>query len=307
MKKILLTILVMFIGITNVNALNDYVDYLTGNVLGSGYNKTQVRYLQKELNMTMGCDLDTDGVPGKLTRDCVRSFQTTYGLTVDGLVGSQTRNKLNQLYLENKVIVNANTLNIRDNPGTVGTNKIGKVTKGDILTVLGTTYVGSTLWYNVRYNGIYGYVTSQYVRSTFVEVDIVSQTLRLYVNTELLLDTPVTTGKADGRHDTNKGYHYVTFKDDDRILQPSGSHVDYWVRFYEPRALGIHDAKWRGTTVNFNYFGGTRYKQQGAEAGSKYTGSHGCVNVPLPKMPIIYNAVTSPSENPSMVTPIYVH
>ncbi len=307
MKKILLALLIMFIGIMNVNALNDYVDYLTGNVLSSGYKKTQVRYLQKELNMVMGCDLDTDGVPGKLTRNCIKEFQTTHDLSVDGLVGSQTRTKLNELYLENKVIVSANTLNIRDNPGTSGTNKIAKVTKGDILTVLDTTYVGSTLWYYVRYNDLYGYVTSQYVKPTFVEVDIVSQTLRLYVNTELLLDTPVTTGKADGRHDTNKGFHYALFKDDDRYLQPSNSYVRYWIRFYDPRALGIHDADWRGTSVNFNYFGGTRYKQQGADAGSRYTGSHGCVNVPVPKMPIIYNNVVASYSGSIDRTPIYVH
>ncbi len=307
MKKLLLALLIMFIGITNVNALHDYVDYLTGNVLNSGYNRTQVRYLQKELNMVIGCDLDTDGIPGNLTRNCVRDFQRKYGLTVDGLVGKQTRNKLNQLYLENKVIVSANNLNIRNNPGTSGTTIIGRVTKGNILTVLGTTYVGSKLWYHIRYNEITGYVISDYVRSTFVEVDIVSQTLRLYVNMELLLDTPVTTGKADGEHDTNKGFFYALFKDTDRYLQPSNSYVRYWVRFYDTRALGIHDADWRGNTVNYNYFGGTRYQQQNYNAGSKYSGSHGCVNVPVPKMPIIYNSAIASWTNTNIATPVYVH
>lgn len=307
MKKILLLIILMFTCVMSVNADTSYVDYLTGNVLSTGYKKKQVRYLQKELNMVMGCDLDTDGIPGKLTRNCIKQFQEKYGLVVDGLVGKNTRNKLNELYALDKVIVSGSTLNVRNNPGTNGTTVIGRVKKGNILTVLDSVIVDSKIWYHIRYDDLVGYVSSKYVRATFVEVDIVSQTLRLYKDTELYLDTPVTTGKADGRHDTNKGFHYALFKDDDRYLQPSNSYVRYWIRFYDPRALGIHDADWRGTSVNFTYFGGTRYKQQGADAGSRYTGSHGCVNVPVPKMPIIYENVRSSWTNTNIATPIYVH
>ena len=46
-------------------------------------------------------------------------------------------------------------------------------------------------------------------------------------------------------------------------------------------------ASWRGSTENFTYFGGTVYKQNG-KAGTKYSGSKGCVNIPPNKMPIIF-------------------
>ena len=280
MKKILLFIVLLFLGIVNVNASVNYVDYMSKNIVSNSYDRTQARYLQKELNMVMGCNLDTDGIVGNLTKNCVKNFQRAYGLVVDGLVGNATRTKLNYLYGEDKVIVTANTLNIRNNPSTIGTTILGRVTKGNILTVLSVTNSNNKLWYYIRYNGIYGYVISDYVRSTFVEVDIISQTLRLYKDSKLILDTPVTTGKADGQHDTNKGFFY---------------------------ALGIHDANWRGSTVNYNYFGGTVYKSKNGEAGMKTTGSHGCVNVPVPKMPIIYANVSASWTNTTIATPVYVH
>ena len=52
--------------------------------------------------------------------------------------------------------------------------------------------------------------------------------------------------------------------------------------------------------VDYRYFGGTVYKTHGYNAGSKYTGSHGCVNIPVPKMQTIY-------DNVSVGTPVYVH
>lgn len=310
MKKILLIIALMFIGIINVNALHDDVDFLSKNITSNNYNRTQARYLQKELNMVMGCDLDTDGIVGPLTKACIIEFQSAYGLETDGLVGPATRTKLNQLYSEDKIIVRSSTVRIHDNPGT-NTPILFRAKKGDLLTVLDRVTLSDTVWYYIRTkDGRYGYVTSnpKYTRSTFVEVDIVSQTLRLYENTELVLDTPVTTGKADGRHDTNKGLHYATFKDTDRVLMPSNSFVNYWIRFYEPRSLGVHDAtKWRGYNVNFSTYGGTVYKQQNGEAGKPYTGSHGCVNVPGVKMPRIYEAIRADKHNNMKADPIYVH
>lgn len=311
MKKVLLLIL-MFLCVSRVYATDIIdVDYMEKDIISDNYSKIQAKLLQKELNMVMGCELLVDGEVGPLTKNCVKQFQWYYGLPETGLVGTNTRKALNGLYGADKIIVNSTTLKVRDNPGTSGTNVLFKAHKGDILTVLDTIEVtgSSTVWYYIKFNGIKGYVTSnsKYVRNTFVEVDITSQTLRLYKNTHLILDTPVTTGKDDGRHNTNKGYHYALFKDADRYLQPSNSYVRYWIRFYDPRALGIHDADWRGTNVNYTYFGGTRYKNQNAEAGSKYTGSHGCVNVPVPKMPTIYNIVKAHWTDTTKATPIYVH
>ncbi len=66
---------------------------------------------------------------------------------------------------------------------------------------------------------------------------------------------------------------YVQGKYRNTVLRGPGyaSFVYYWVPVY--KAIGIHDATWR------NRFGGEIYL-----AG----GSHGCVNVPLEQMKILY-------------------
>ena len=277
------------------------VDFLTHTLLSNDtYTKIDIIILQKELNAIMNCNLDTDGIIGPLTTKCIMDFQEKYNLSKDGLVGRQTQGELNKQYVLNKAIVSANELNIRNKAGVNGTNVIGKLTRGNIVTVLGTKKVNQEDWYHIKYNNIDGYVIKKYTKSTFIEIDIVSQTLRFYKNTKLFLDTPVTTGKKDGVHDTTLGYYNVMFIDTNRVLMPFQAFVNYWMRFNDAEALGIHDAPWR-ESVNgyYTYYGGTIYKHSGS-AGSKYSGSHGCVNVPLKKMSILY-------PESGMNTPVYVH
>jgi len=53
-----------------------------------------VEYLQRRLNgIRFGC-LVVDGIFGVATEESVKKFQKYYGLTVDGIVGSQTWAKL---------------------------------------------------------------------------------------------------------------------------------------------------------------------------------------------------------------------
>ncbi|MDR2736461.1 MAG: N-acetylmuramoyl-L-alanine amidase [Gracilibacteraceae bacterium] len=63
------------------------------NTLGSGAKGSGVQWIQWHLNLR-GYDLATDGVFGPLTLAAARDFQSKSGLTVDGLVGPLTRNKL---------------------------------------------------------------------------------------------------------------------------------------------------------------------------------------------------------------------
>ena len=77
-----------------------------------------------------------------------------------------------------------------------------------------------------------------------------------------------------------------------------GAHSDYWIRF--SGGQGLHDASWRDSNYLYNYFGGVVYKNLKAAAGSKYSGSHGCVNIPSQKMPIIYTYAEAG-------VPIYIH
>lgn len=326
MKKmflILLTIILLFLGIIPICTANEldlsaevniektntetpiispyskYVSFLSQNI-GATYNTTQARYLQKELNAVMDCTLDTTGVVSYPTRAYLKRFQKKYNLPVTGNVDATTRNFLNVAYKYKKVLVKDKSLNVRNKAGTSGSTIIGVLTTGSMPAVLGETWVNGVRWYKILYNGKPGYISghTKYVKRTFVEVDIVSQTLRFYKNGFLFLDSAITTGKK-GSYDTQKGYYEIMFTDTNRYLQPSNAFVKYWMRFNNAKAQGLHDANWRGATENFNYFGGVVYKQNG-RAGSKYSGSHGCVNIPPNKMPIIF-------QNAGLGTPVYVH
>ena len=282
----------------SISPYSKYVHFLSQDIY-QNYDKTQARYLQKELNAVLGCNLDTNGIVDSQTRKYIKDFQKAYNLPITGSVDSKTRNFLNVAYKFQKVIVSANSLNVRNKPGTSNSDVIGVATKGTIFSIISTHWVNGTKWYGIAYNdGVTGYISSKYTKNTFVEVDIVSQTLRLYKNSLLILDSAITTGKK-GSYDTQKGYFEVMFIDTDRYLQPSNAFVHYWMRFNNPKAQGLHDASWRGSTENFTYFGGTVYKQNG-KAGTKYSGSKGCVNIPPNKMPIIFN-------NIGLGTPVYVH
>lgn len=287
-----------------------YVDAFYINYYGITTN--QARYLQKELNDVMHQEileseyefLDTDGQIGWRTRYWLREFKAKYELPVNDELDSQTIYKLNEAYNYRKVLIRADTLNVRNIPGTSGSTVIGQLHRGDLVCIYGDSdIVNGITWYKVLYEGQFGYISGhpEYTRTTFVEVDIPSQTLRLYDDTILYLDTPVTTGKKDGIHDTLTGYFKIYFIDTDRTLQPSGAFVRYWMRFTE-NGQGLHDASWRDSDDVFNYFGGVVYKTQWAEAGSKYTGSHGCVNIPSAVMPYIFN-----HPDVGIGTPVYVH
>ena len=188
----------------------------------------------------MGYTFDTDGKMTVQLRNAVKEFQRAYGLEVDGLVGPNTRLYLNAAYKYQKIIVSGSYLNIRTNP-TTSSLSLAKVPRGTILSYIETAYTNGVKWYKISYNNIVGYVSAQYTKDTFVEVDITSQTLRLYKERLLILDTPITTGKP-GSYDTQKGYYSIMFIDQDRYLQPSNVHVDYWMRFNNAKAQGLQNS-----------------------------------------------------------------
>jgi peptidoglycan hydrolase-like protein with peptidoglycan-binding domain len=55
-----------------------------------GMAGAQVRDLQIALNAVAGAGLRADGIFGPKTEEAVRTFQTTFNLKVDGIVGKQT-------------------------------------------------------------------------------------------------------------------------------------------------------------------------------------------------------------------------
>lgn len=157
----------------------------------------------------------------------------------------------------------------------------------DIYQKIIIDYENSSYYRGMLEDGTYGYFDKESIDlmpTTFVEVDISSQTLNFYQDSNLILTTPVTTGK-DGVYDTRIGYFQIAYKDYNTYLEGPGYkvHVDYWMPF--DGGIGLHDATWRGT------FGGDIYT---------YNGSHGCVNMP-------YDAAQTVYENISAGTRVLVH
>lgn len=117
--------------------------------------------------------------------------------------------------------------------------------------------------------------------NSYVELDISRQHIWLYVNGELIMDTPCVTGNVSLGYDTPTGIFYLLNKNEDVYLEgynrdgsKYSSFVDYWMRFYE--GVGFHDATWR------SQFGGNIYLTNG---------SHGCVNMPKDAAIILYEYI----------------
>ena len=119
--------------------------------------------------------------------------------------------------------------------------------------------------------------------NTYAEVDFGAQHVYMYENGALTWDAPCVTGNVSKNYTTPEGIYSLTYKQTDRVLrgtkQADGtyeyeSHVDYWMPFNG--GIGFHDASWRSK------FGGTIYQ---------YSGSHGCINLPVDKAKLLYEKV----------------
>ena len=108
-----------------------------------------------------------------------------------------------------------------------------------------------------------------------IYVSISSQTLYYYEYGQVVLSSPVVTGKNNatprGHYKVLRKARNVTLKGDDYE-----SFVNYWIAF-RGNSYGLHDASWRSS------FGGSIYI---------YNGSHGCVNMPYYNVQRLYNMVS---------------
>ena len=107
----------------------------------------------------------------------------------------------------------------------------------------------------------------------YIEVNLTEQVLYYIKGGELFLKTDIVSGNIRSGHRTPSRICYVQGKYRNTVLRGPGyaSFVYHWVPVY--KAIGIHDATWRSS------FGGDIYLTNG---------SHGCVNVPLEQMEILY-------------------
>lgn len=125
-----------------------------------------------------------------------------------------------------------------------------------------------------------------------VIVDISDQNAKLYNGNEVIVDTPVVTGKNSSP--TDIGYFDIDWKEKNCYLRGPGysSYVNYWMPYNGDE--GLHDAEYHtdydkdGNVImnhgwrDSNEFGGNTYKENG---------SHGCVNLPNEAAKKIYNNV----------------
>jgi lipoprotein-anchoring transpeptidase ErfK/SrfK len=123
---------------------------------------------------------------------------------------------------------------------------------------------------------------------SYVDVNITTQTLTLYVNGQATLVTPVVTGNPNKGNGTPTGRFSVLNKQRNRTLIGKNNSYRTFVNMWERVTgnVGIHDASsWR------SQFGGSIYKTNG---------SHGCINTPIEAMRTIYDST-------EVGTPVYIH
>ena len=101
--------------------------------------------------------------------------------------------------------------------------------------------------------------------NTYVEINLTTQHIFLYVKGKKILESDCVTGNASRGFATPAGTYSITYTERDATLEGENysTPVSYWMPFN--KNIGLHDAGWRSS------FGGTIYK---------YNGSHGCVNLP---------------------------
>lgn len=114
-----------------------------------------------------------------------------------------------------------------------------------------------------------------------IHVSLVKQMMYIYEDNELILSTPITSGRNN--FETIRGTFRVYTKQRGKTMkspfpdEPYELWVDYWLGF--SGAYGIHDAC-NTTDCWRTKFGGGSYV---------YNGSHGCVNTPYNAVRFIYN------------------
>ncbi|MCM2535859.1 L,D-transpeptidase/peptidoglycan binding protein [Neobacillus pocheonensis] len=147
---------------------------------------------------------------------------------------------------------------------------------------------------SVLANSIYGVGWSTYgigyhtttnngIGDTYAEVSIQEQRIWIYKNGQLVVTTPVVTGRHDVNEDTPTGVWYIMYKQSPSVLKGSevgnqnySVKVSYWAPFTNS-GCGFHDASWRTNWASNAYLN---------------QGSGGCVNTPPSVMKTVYDNLT---------------
>lgn len=112
---------------------------------------------------------------------------------------------------------------------------------------------------------------------TYVEVNLTSQHMFVYVDGNKVLESDFVSGNESRNFHTPEGVYGITYKEQDAMLVGENyeTPVSFWMPFNGN--VGLHDAIWRDD------FGGDLYKK---------SGSHGCVNLPYGVAKEVYGYVS---------------
>lgn len=177
------------------------------------------------------------------------------------------------LFRNQKLWVIVDVSNVRSGPSKRA-SVIGQRNFGESVTVTGK----EGEWYSIKEGGfihescIYANIEN-YFRDKYSDVIFVSisgQTLRYYLNNELLTSGDICSGKNSTP--TPLGSYVIERIHTDEPM--SGKVADFAMYFDYSRGYAIHNAPWR------SHFGGSRYKENG---------SLGCVNTRYKMAEIIHD------------------
>lgn len=203
MKKRVLLFIMFFITIFSVsNISNAYYtsSYKEPTVLLKVNSKGEgVRWLQDMLNHN-GYTLTVDGIFGNNTLNAVKKFQAKVNIAVDGIVGTQTRSKLKE-YGTSSTTINAYrytsaNVNFRTGPST-SYSSLAILAKDTKVYVVNKRSDG---WAYVKYNNKYGYIYSQYLKTS-----ITNNTLPKFDRTATSLVSIIKNCKA---YYANNNFYY---------------------------------------------------------------------------------------------------
>ena len=112
--------------------------------------------------------------------------------------------------------------------------------------------------------------------NSYVEINLTAQHLFLYKDGKLVIESDFVSGNLARNFGSPTGAYGITYTKKDAVLRGDNyeTPVSYWMPF--AGNVGMHDATWRSS------FGGSIYK---------YSGSHGCINLPLDAAKVIFENV----------------
>ena len=152
--------------LANLVGENSGIIQNASNALKLGVQGDRVRQLQEQLGVAGFYKGTADGVFGSLTEEAVKNFQQAKGLTVDGVVGSQTQAALpavgGQIVQSNAVVGNT-TSNIQVANSAINSSVLKMGAQGDRVRLL-QRQLGATGFYNGSADGVFGSLTEEAVK-----------------------------------------------------------------------------------------------------------------------------------------------